>query len=144
MGSDEAVTVDFGDRVTSCTATDDGPQCLERRDDPTLAPSDVYRTVVELGGYSVERLDDRTVAGERATCFALVARARPTRQLGERTEQCYARDGVPLRAVTDRGSSVDTLVAVRAQRDVTAEYINDLLDRLAEDVPDEEDPAATG
>jgi hypothetical protein len=128
--SASSVTVDFGDRVASCTDMADGPRCIERRDDPSLATSVVYREVLRLGAYTVERTDDRTVAGEHAQCFALVAQGRPWPQLGDRGEQCYAADGVPLRSEVTRARATDSREAVSVERDIRASALEGLLDRL--------------
>jgi hypothetical protein len=131
--SPTTVVVDFGDRVASCTATDEGPRCREGDDDPTLAPSRVYAEVTRLGAYAVERGPTRTVGGETARCFRLVAQQAPWPQLGRVAEHCYGADGVPLRSEITRDGSTDTRVAVRVDRDVTAAELQSLLDRLEEE-----------
>jgi hypothetical protein len=128
--SGSTVTVDFGDKVASCTETGDGPRCIERRDDPSLASSVVYREVLRLGAYTVERVADRAIAGERAHCFLLVAKGRTWPQIGERAEQCYADDGVPLRSAVTGARATDTRTAVRVERDIPASALRALLDRL--------------
>jgi hypothetical protein len=128
--SGSAVTVDFGDRVSSCTDTADGPRCIDQRDDPSLATSVVYRDVLRLGAYTVARTDDRTVAGEHAQCYALVAKGRPLPPLGDRSEQCYAADGVPLRSEVTRARANDTREALSVRRDIPASALKALLDRL--------------
>jgi hypothetical protein len=130
VSSGATVTVDFGRRIVTCTETDKGPSCLERADDPALALSAVYREVTRLGAYAVERIDDRTIARERARCFRLVAARAALPQLGQYTEQCYAADGVPLRSVVKRTASLDARVAQQVKRDVTTAELSALLDRL--------------
>jgi len=130
LSSGTTVTVDFGARTASCTNTDKGPKCIEQADDPSLASSAVYREVTALGAYRVERLSGATFAGEPARCFALAAVARPWPQLGDRTEQCYARDGVPLHSSIRRGQGVDSRDAVRVIRNVGARRLAALVGRL--------------
>jgi hypothetical protein len=128
--SGSTVTVDFGKRVASCTDTGDGPRCIEQRDDPSVATSVVYREVLRLGAYTVQRTDDRTVAGEHAQCYALVAKEQPWPQLGDRSEQCYAADGVPLRSEVTRSRATDTREALSVRRDIPASALAKLLERL--------------
>jgi hypothetical protein len=127
------VTVDYGDRVDSCTTVDGKSQCLERDDDPSVATASVYANVARLGAYRIERAPDRAVAGETARCFRLVAVRRAWPQLGTRTEQCYAADGVPLWSRLDRAGARDTRTAVNVQRRVPAAVIEELLAQLEED-----------
>jgi hypothetical protein len=131
--SPTAVTVDFGDHVASCSATADGPQCVDEKSQPALALSVVYREVTRLGAYDVERAADRTVAGAHARCFRLVASGRPWPQLGDSTEQCYADDGVPVWSELVRAGARDTRVAQRVERNVSAKTVSALLDRLEEE-----------
>jgi hypothetical protein len=128
--SGSTVTVDFGDKVASCTETADGPRCIEQRDDPSVASSVVYREVLRLGAYTVERIADRTIAGEIAQCFLLVAKGRPWPEIGDRAEQCYAADGVPLRSSVTRARATDTRTAERVRRDIPTSALRALLDRL--------------
>jgi hypothetical protein len=131
--SPSTVRVDFGDKVSECTTTADGPQCTERRAAGALALADVYRVVVDNGTYTVERLPERTIAGERARCFRLVATRGVLAQLGNVTEQCFARDGVPLRTQVRRGDDTDTRTAQRVARTVTDATVDALLARLERD-----------
>jgi hypothetical protein len=126
------VTVDFGDHVTSCTTTEDGPRCVDETDAREVGPAAVYRIVSARGAYTVHRAEDRTIVGERARCFVLTARGRALRELGDVNEQCYAADGVPLRAEIRRNGSVDTRVAQRVERRVSDTRIEALLGRLEE------------
>jgi hypothetical protein len=139
--SSNTVTVDFGDHVTSCTATADGPTCIDEKTDPALALSAVYREVTRLGAYRVERAPDRTVAGARARCFRLVATGRAWTQLGASTEQCYAADGIPVWSELVRPGTAgrDTRVAQRVERNVSAKTVSALVGRL-----DQERAAAPG
>jgi hypothetical protein len=132
--SASSVTVDFGDRVASCTTTGTGaPQCIEQKEGATLASWEVYREVIRLGAYGVERRADRTIAHEQAHCFTLVARGSAWPQLGAQTEQCYASDGIPLRSEVRRGGAVDAREAVRVNRRATAATLRELLARLERD-----------
>jgi type II secretory pathway pseudopilin PulG len=130
-GSD-AVTVDFGDHVTSCTTTSKGPRCIDEKSSPSLAPSAVFRVVTRIGAYRVEREADTTIAGEPARCFRLVAIAatHTVPSLGTSSEQCYATDGVPLRSSVTTGTSTDTRTATHVTRDVTNARLDALLQQL--------------
>jgi hypothetical protein len=128
--SGAVVTVDFGNRVASCTTTKAGPRCIEHKEDPSLASSVVYAEVTRLGAYRVEQAADRTIAGEPARCFRLVTRGRAWPQLGAQTEQCYASDGVPLFSELQRAEGSDSRAAVRVERRVTRAALGALLDRL--------------
>jgi hypothetical protein len=126
--------------VASCTTTGTGrPRCIDHKEGKTLASSEVYREVTRLGAYGVERRADRTVAGERARCFELVALGRAWPQLGAQSEECYASDGVPLRSELRRDGVVDVREAVRVRRRVTPATLRDLLARL-----EREQAAGTG
>jgi hypothetical protein len=96
--------------------------------------SAVYREVTKLGAYRVERADAREVAGEHAQCFRLVATGRAWPQLGERTEQCFADDGVPVWSELVRpGGTHDTRAAQRIERNVSATTVGALVGRLEEE-----------
>ncbi len=133
VSSSSALTVDFGDHTTSCSSTPDGPKCIDEKSDPALALSAVYREVTRLDAYRVERSAARDVAGEPAQCFRLVATGRAWPQLGDRTEQCYTDDGVPVWSQLVRASAVDTRVAQRVERNVSAKAMSALLDRLEQE-----------
>ncbi|MCU1429590.1 MAG: hypothetical protein JWL83_3590 [Actinomycetia bacterium] len=127
------VTVDFGDHVASCASTPKGPRCSNQKSSPALAPAAVYRVATSLGGYTVHRAPSRTIAGEQAQCFRLVAKPGHTEpSLGDETLQCYAADGVPLRSELHRGATVDSREAVAVQRHVSAAAVNALLRQLDE------------
>jgi hypothetical protein len=133
VSSGATVTVRRPRSTVICTEADDGASCIERRDEPALASSAVYREVTRLGAYAVEAVGGRTIAGERARCFRLVARRAVLTQLGAYTEQCYAADGVPLRSQVKQSTSLDTRVAQRVERAVTTAKLRALLDRLDRD-----------
>jgi hypothetical protein len=125
------VTVDFGDRIASCTATPKGPNCSEHKSTPSLAPAEVYRVATSLGGYRVVRGPTMTVAGEPATCFRLIApKHKTTPTLGDETVQCYAADGVPLRSEFHHNGVVDTRTATKVTRKVSDAALNAILQKL--------------
>jgi hypothetical protein len=128
----DGVTVDFGNRVTSCTTTSKGPRCITEKSAPSLAPAAVYRVVTKIGAYRVRPETDTTIAGEHAECFRLIAITSPRTipSLGTETEQCYAADGVPLRSSVVNATSTDTRTALTVTRAVTNARLNALLHQL--------------
>lgn len=78
-------------------------------------------------GYAVGRLADETIGGEHAICFRLVRRGAKTyTEFGESAERCFAHDGIPLRTTIDRGSAVDSWIAVSVERTVSKETLVEL------------------
>jgi hypothetical protein len=125
------VTVDFGKKTASCTATGAAARCTETPTDPSLAPAEVYRVVTSLGAYTVTQLGDRTIAGEPVSCFRLSATRSPTvPSLGPRTDLCYTPDGVPMFSETRTATATDTRAAVTVQRKVTNAMLDGLLHQL--------------
>jgi hypothetical protein len=125
------VTVDFGTRTATCSATGARARCTEERSDPSLQPAQVYRVVTSLGAYTVAHLDDRTIAGDRASCFRLQATGAMTvPSLGPRTDVCYSADGVPLFSERRTATATDTRVAVTVDRKVTNAALDALLRQL--------------
>jgi hypothetical protein len=125
------VTVDFGKKTASCTATSGSAHCTESPTDPSLAPAEVYRVVTSIGAYSVAELNDRTIAGERVSCFRLRAtRTTTLPSLGPRTDLCFAADGVPMFSEMTTASATDTRVAVSVQRKVTNAMLDGVLHQL--------------
>lgn len=127
------VTVDFGTKVARCTQTPDGPRCIEESEPKSVPLAEVYRVVLDAGGYTARYLPDRTIAGERARCFALRATRAGLPDLGRESDLCYAADGVPLYTEVRRSGVTDTRTARTARRDVTARTVRALLDRLDRD-----------
>jgi hypothetical protein len=131
LASSGMVTVDFGNRIASCTSGTTGPSCNEQKHSRSLSPSVVYRVAIGLGGYTLERGETVTVAGEQAQCFRLIAPSgKATATLGTETVQCYASDGVPLRSELHHDGVVDTREAVSVKRKVSDADLDGILRRL--------------
>jgi hypothetical protein len=78
--------------------------------------------------YRVTHSPAATIAGERATCFALQRIAAvPAPPYGERALLCFGHDGVPLRDRTERIEGVDDRRATTVRRDVTAADLDRLI-----------------
>jgi hypothetical protein len=126
-----SVTVDFGTRTATCTATGARARCSEEPSDPSLQPAEVYRVVTALGAYSVAKLPDRTIAGDLASCFRLQATGAMTvPSVGPLTDLCYSADGVPLFSARRTATATDTRVAVTVDRKVTNAALDALLHQL--------------
>jgi hypothetical protein len=110
--------VTVGDRMYSCTATRDEPECLERTaPERTARPGDVYGGAVVSGRYGIERLPSLHIAGLEARCFALrLRKGAPVPGLGFRSEQCYSNAGVPLRSLVQGATATDVRVAITVRR----------------------------
>jgi len=125
------VTVDFGARTASCTATGARASCIEEPSDPSLQPAQVYRVVTSLGAYTVAQRSDRTIAGDRASCFRLKATGAMTvPSLGPLTDVCYSADGVPLFSEIRTATATTTRVAESVDRKVTNATLDALLQEL--------------
>jgi hypothetical protein len=129
-----SATVDLDDRRVRCTATDVGVECLPEDTDPDGLPAwRVYETAFAEGLYAARRLGSRAIAGEAAQCFELVAVDGVLPALGLVGERCLAADGVPLAARVATSTLDDRRVAVSVRRDVDADDLAALLDRLGPD-----------
>lgn len=128
-------TIDFGSARTRCTVTDVGAQCLPESSAPdtALATSRVYDAALTAGVYAVRRAPSRTVAGETAACFELVALTGVLPHLGLVAERCLAHDGVPLADRAATASVDDQRTAVFVRRDVDRDDLAALLDRFVSD-----------
>jgi hypothetical protein len=126
-----SVTVDFGTRTATCTATGARARCTEEPSDPSVQPAEVYRVVTSLGAYTVTALHDRTIAGDLASCFRLQATGAMTvPSLGPRTDLCFSADGVPLFSERRTATATDTRVAVSIDGKVTDAALEALLHQL--------------
>lgn len=119
-----------GERV-ACAATEDGTVCDRPRpaatDDGVLEGLAVLTTGAE-GAYAVTAGAPAVVAEEVARCYVLTARPGDRAvTLGDRLEYCFADDGVPLRILVDRGTSVETRRALAVDRSVTDADLDGLL-----------------
>jgi hypothetical protein len=114
-------------RVVTC---DLGPPatCSEPVEPVTFDPAVALDGVAGPLGYVVVATGSEQVAGERADCYALTARAGAgDRRLGDRAELCLTADGIPVRVVIDHAGFVDRREAVSVSRDVTAADVTALL-----------------
>lgn len=83
--------------------------------------------VVPHHWYDVTRITRLTIAGERGDCFLMTRiTVVPSPPYGERTEMCFAADGVPLRTRIERSEGTDERTATRVQRTVTDADLNAL------------------
>jgi hypothetical protein len=90
----------------------------------------VYRVVTQLKAYTVARLADATIAGEHAQCYELRAVHNVLPSLGNTSDLCFARDGVPLRSQVRTGDRTDTRVARTVYRKINNAMLDDLLQEL--------------
>ena len=124
-------TIDIGASRVRCTVTDVGTQCLpEHRATQALSAAQVYDTALDEGVYAVRRAPGRTVAGERAHCFVLVAVTGVLPDLGLVAERCLAADGVPLADRVATGTVDDERTALFVRRDIDRDDLAALLDRF--------------
>jgi hypothetical protein len=131
------VTVELEDEVITCSRVDGKDQCLEKPNEASVPIAEVYATVTRLGVYRVERAPSRIVAGETARCFRLVAQSGTAPDFGNRTESCWAEDGVPLYSRVERDDYRDTRTAFEVEREVPANVV----DRLVAELEEEPGPA---
>jgi hypothetical protein len=94
-----------------------------------LPDSAVLRVANLVGAYGVFRAGGRTIAGERAECFRVVAisPAHELPDIGTEEDACYAADGVPLRTRLVKETGTDERVAQRVLRTWDPRAISALL-----------------
>jgi len=102
-----AMTIEHGEESSSCDLVGAEYGCRKDPGGRVLPESTVVRVVVDSGAYNVERLPDMTIAGVQAHCFRMSATGQGSLpDYGARTDRCLSDDGVPLRLVVVRPTSV--------------------------------------
>jgi hypothetical protein len=116
VASGTTLTVERSGTRVECTRVGGTPECLRAASGSELPAAAVLRTAVEAGGYAVQRAPGRRVAFEDAACFRIVRLRGPLPGYGDRSEHCFAADGVPLWARVEQVGAMDTRTAVAVQR----------------------------
>lgn len=130
----DTLTATIDGRVFDCERVDAGTRCAEG---PPASgqEADIGRVlagVTESGRFAVTRSEPRSIAGEQAQCFELLATATMSGagDLVRDAKYCYARDGVLLAVRIEAPTATDARTAVSVRRDIVRRDLMALLDRF--------------
>jgi hypothetical protein len=123
-----ALTIRTPTRAYSCTLVDTGSACYQQTTGRTLPESEVLRVAIAAGAYGVTRQAGATIAGERASCFRVLATGHGgLPDVGVETDVCLAADGITLRDHVVRATGdVDERTVRAIRRDVSTADVEQL------------------